>query len=305
MIIAIFGTNGMISSLLSKFFYDKSETNIVNVYGTQEPGNYLFSNFFYTDLLKDGIDYQELLKSDLIIYAAGAGVQASIIESSELMYQLNLFVPISICTQLKVLNYKGIFVSFGSYMEIGLNNDETILFDEKQIEFSSLKVTNDYAISKRLLTRFMGSFSAPYHFLHLILPNIYSNNETGTRLIPYVLNYLSKIKNGLHCNVPQFSSGNQVRQFVNFEDVCFALTRCIKCNIQSGIYNLGGGEILSIKELIIRLFNYYQIPVKDEMFGKEATRDSDIKYLKLNGNKLMKEIDYLPHQRIESILGNI
>lgn len=301
MIISIFGTNGMLSTYLSKLFF-QDKRYILNLYGIEKPTNYLYTNYNYIDLLNDEIDYDSLLKSDLIIYASGAGVQAALNTKSELMFHLNLHVPIKICNKLKEYNYKGIYISFGSYMEIGLNADENISFDETQIKLSPLLVTNDYALSKRLLTRFMGDLFAPYQFWHFILPNIFVKDEEGTRLIPYVLDYLRKTSNGELCDLPRFSSGEQIRQYISLEDIGMVILSCIKYNICSGIYNIGGGEVMSIKELITRLFNYYNLPISDKMFSKEVRRDGDIKSLKINGKKLENAIGYQPHQKIESIL---
>lgn len=291
----------MLSTYLSKLFF-QNERYIINLYGIEKPIECLYTNYIYIDLLKDEINYDTLIKSDLIIYAAGAGVQAAVNTKSELMFHLNLYVPIKICNKLKEYNYKGIYISFGSYMEIGLNADEKISFDETQIKLSPLLVTNDYALSKRLLTRFMGDLIAPYQFWHFILPNTFVKDEKGTRLIPYVLDYLRNTRNGELCDLPLFSSGDQIRQYISLEDIGMVIIRCLKYSISSGTYNIGGGEVLSIKELITRLFNYYNLPISDKMFSKEVRRDGDIKSLKITGQKLENKIGYIPHQKIESIL---
>lgn len=300
-IISIFGTNGMLSTYLSIFFFNKKDV-ILNLYGIEKPNDYRYTNFIYTNLLENKIDYTLLAKSDLIIYAAGAGVQAALNTDSELMYKLNLYSPIEICNKLKKHEFKGAYMSFGSYMEVGINDNENVLFDEKSVELSSLPVSNDYALSKRLLTRFMGNLNAPYRFWHFILPNLFVEEEKGTRLIPYILNYLNKIKNGETCEPLSFSSGGQIRQYINLDEVCSVINIVFEISINSGIYNIGGGEVLSIKELIIRLFNFYKVPISNDFFGKETRRDGDIRCLKIDGNKLYKEINFLPNKKIESIL---
>lgn len=301
MIISIFGTNGMLSTYLSIYFIQRDNV-ILNLYGIEEPKDYRYNSFVYVNLLEDEIDYNILVKSDIIIYAAGAGVQAAVDTKSDLMYNLNLFIPIKICNKLKEHNYKGTYISFGSYMEIGLNDNENILFSEKQIELSPLQVTNDYALSKRLLTRYMGNLIAGFKYWHFILPNMFVKNEAGTRLIPFVLGYIKSVKNGELIDLPKFSSGNQIRQYINLEELCIVLSKSLEYDMRSGIYNVGGGDIFTIKELITRLFNFYDLLVADEMFGQEVRRDGDIMCLKIDGAKLENEIKYLPNQRIESIL---
>jgi UDP-glucose 4-epimerase len=301
MIISIIGTNGMLSTYLSRYFYE-TEGVTLNLYGVEKPNGYKYSNYKYIDLLKSELNYKELILSDIIIYAAGAGVQAAVNTSSDLMYKLNLLVPIHLCNKLNEYHYNGYYISFGSYMEVGINNDETILFDEKKIELSTLSVSNDYCLSKRLLTRYMGSLSTPFTFWHFILPNMFVKNEEGNRLIPYVVESLKKISRGEESAPFSFSSGTQIRQYINLSEVCEVITKSYDLSLSSGIYNIGGGEILTVKNLIIRMFNFYNVPISDDYFGKEIRRDGDIKCLKIDGTKLFNAIKFLPNTKIESIL---
>lgn len=300
--ITIIGTNGMISEVLSKCFFEKGE-HLVNVYGLDAPVNYPFSSFIKIDLLADLKPDDEMLGSELIVYAAGAGVQAALKTSSHLMYKLNVNAPIDITLNLKMSGYKGVFVSFGSYMEIGENDESGKMFDENQVINSCLPVSNDYALSKRLFSRYMNDFRADFVNWHFILPNSFSllDLKPGTRLIPYVLNYLTNVKRGMKVDFARFSSGVQTRQFIMLEEVIEVIERSIASNLSSGVYNIGGGEFLSIRNLIERLFAVYNVECIDDMFGKEIRRDGDIRSLLLNGNKLFQSIQYLPVSKIEDV----
>lgn len=299
--IAVIGTNGMISSYITNFFTVNKYK--VSCFGLDTPVEYAYTDFFYMNLESLDFDIDAMLNFDLIIYAAGAGVQAALDTNSTLMYKLNLAVPINLINILKTNNYKGIFVSFGSYMEIGVN-DTDLFFNEEQVEFSKYPASNDYTLSKRLFTRFIGSIQMPFTFWHFILPNIFMKGEKGSRLIPYILEYIEKNLNGEDVEKPKFSAGNQDRQYVNFEEVCEIIMLSIEKKINSGIYNIGGGEILQIRALINRIFSFYKFETSEEMFGKEIRRDNDVKCLKLNGSKLKKLIGFEPQTKIESILKN-
>ena len=74
-------------------------------------------------------------------------------------------------------------------------------------------------------------------------------------------------------------------------------------HIPSGLYNMGGGEFLSIRSLIERLFAIYNVPCKDEFFGQEIRRDGDIKSLCIDGSKLMNALKELPSSKIEDIFA--
>lgn len=300
--VAVIGTNGMLSVALTKYFHVKEGVS-VDVYGLNEPKDYEYDNFYQVNLLKDKLDYDNLCAANVIIYASGAGVQAALHTDSSLMYALNVSVPIEITLQLKKYDYRGIYVSFGSYMEIGLNCVDGKAFTEEEVICSNLPVTNDYGLSKRLYGRYMNDFSAEYTFYHFILPNMFSEDDLkpGTRLVPYTLQYLQDYNIGKKTQVPSFSAGLQTRQFITLEEMIqFVDMSICKC-IASGVYNMGGGEFLSIRNLIERLFSIYNVPCKDEFFGQEVRRDGDIKSLCIDGSKLKNELGKLPNSRIEDI----
>lgn len=300
--VAIIGSNGMLSMALTKYFYAQPDT-IVDVYGLDAPKGYECTNFYPINLLKDKLDYDKLVKADVIVYASGAGVQAALKTDSSLMYALNVNVPVEMTIMLKKHGYKGTYVSFGSYMEIGLNDVDGKAFDEDDVICSPLPVTNDYALSKRLYGRYMKDLIADYTHLHFILPNMFSEDDLkpGTRLVPYVLKYLQDYKAGRPTEAPSFSAGTQTRQYITLEEVMVVLSKALDKHITSGIYCIGGGEFFSIRNLIERLFKLYDVPCKDEYFGKEVRRDGDIKSLRINGDKLNRAIGFLPNQTIENI----
>ena len=300
--ISIIGANGMLSVALTKYFYAQEGVS-VDVYGLEAPKSYECDSFYQVNLLKEKLDYEKLVSSDIIVYASGAGVQAALQTDSSLMYALNVNAPVEMTLQLKKHDFKGIYVSFGSYMEIGLNEENEKSFKEDEVVCSPLPVTNDYALSKRLYGRYMRDFSADFIFYHFILPNMFSEADLkpGTRLVPYTLQYLQDYSAGKNPTEPRFSAGLQTRQFITLEEMILTVDKAICKNIPSSIYNIGGGEFLSIRNLIERLFAIYEVPCKDEFFGQEVRRDGDIKSLCIDGRKLMNELGYLPNSRIEDI----
>ena len=294
--ILIIGSNGMLSKALTKYFQSPTG-NMVDVYGLDAPRDYVCAHFYQVNLLNDKIDYDKIVGYDVIFYASGAGVQAALKTDSSLMYALNVNVPIEITLQLKKHGFKGIYVSFGSYMEIGK------AFKEKEVLCSDLPVTNDYALSKRLYGRYMQDFIAEYIHLHFILPNMFSEDDLkpGTRLVPYTLQYLQDYNAGKNPQNPSYSAGLQMRQFITLEEMIKTVDKAIDSRISSGIYNIGGGEFLSIRNLIERLFAIYNVPCKEEFFGKSVRRDGDIKSLRIDGSKLKEAIGYLPDSSIEDV----
>lgn len=300
--ISIIGANGMLSVALTKYFYGRQDTAVV-VYGLDAPQGYSCDEFYTINLLKQKLDFDSLAKSDVIIYASGAGVQAALNTDSSLMYALNVTAPIDITIGLKKVGFKGVYVSFGSYMEIGINNEDGKAFNEEDVVCSPLPVSNDYALSKRLYGRYMRDFNADFTTYHFILPNMFSEDDLkpGTRLVPYTLKYLQDYTAGKPVEEPKFSAGTQTRQFITLEEMIQTLDKAINAKVPSGLYCVGGGEFLSIRSLIERLFAIYNVPCKDEYFGQSVRRDGDIRSLRLNGSKLYKALGYQPDKTIEDI----
>lgn len=304
--LAVIGTNGMLSVALSKFFYGQPNVEIES-FGRKEPRDYECNAFHCIDLLKDELDYAYLNSFDVIFWASGAGCQAASDADPSLMYALNVNVPIRITQQLKKLGYKGIFISFGSYMEIGANNEDGKEFSESEVVCSVLPVSDDYALSKRIYGRYMSDFRADFTVWHFILPNMFSSDDfkPGTRLIPYILQYIQNKKNGAECKPPKFSAGLQTRQFIFLNDLMLVLQKAIEKKIPTGIYNVGGGEFFSIRSLIERIFAFYNEKCEESYFGQSIRRDGDVKSLRMSGEKLYNAIGYLPSSKIEDLLGRI
>lgn len=300
--ISIIGANGMLSVALTKYFYGRQDTTVV-VYGLDAPQGYSCDEFYATNLLKQRLDYESIAQSDVIIYASGAGVQAALNTDSGLMYALNVTAPIDITLGLKKVGFKGVYVSFGSYMEIGINDEDGKAFNENDVVCSPLPVSNDYALSKRLYGRYMRDFVSDFIAYHFILPNMFSEDDLkpGTRLVPYTLKFLQDYTAGKQVEKPKFSAGTQTRQFITLEEMIMTVDKAINAKILSGLYCVGGGEFLSIRSLIERLFAIYHVPCKDEYFGQSVRRDGDIRSLRLDGAKLYNALGYQPDKTIEDI----
>jgi NAD dependent epimerase/dehydratase family. len=282
--VSILGTNGFLSTIYAQFCNQKKYE--LDMYGLNEPKDNSFSHFFKVNLATEDLDYISLKKSDIIVYAIGAGIQANLKESSALIYNLNVTVPMNICNKLRGIGYKGVFISFGSYFEMG-NTLQNCPLTELDIENSTFEAPNDYAVSKRMLTRFASSFASEFTYWHFILPTIYGEKENPLRLIPYTINSIIN-------NTPlSFTVGNQVRQYVYVNEVANVIDMAYKKHLPAGIYNIAGPEIFTVKDLVMMVGATMGKEVPPSCFGSVQRSDaSKMKYLALNGDKLYKVLDY-------------
>lgn len=285
MIVSIIGANGLLANEIG-LFCNKNDFRLIS-YGRSRPSIYEFDEFVILDLEKNEVDIDKLSQSDVIIYASGAGIQSNVEDSFESIYNLNTYIPLNISKKLNNIQYKGIFMTFGSCFEIG-NNSESIQFSEKEVISSMLAVPNDYCISKRLLTRFVNSSSQSFKHLHFILPTIYGEREAMHRLVPYII---SSIKNS---EIMQFTSGKQIRQYLYAGDVPRIIFELIPL-INNGVFNISGVETYTVREIVEKVFGFYNLQTNEELFGKAERADAGMQNLQLDGStvkKMLPNFDY-------------
>lgn len=279
--IALIGANSFLAKELILYF-NKNSCKL-SLYAREKQdhinASHNFVKFEYPDL---PIIFDELLNFDVILYTAAAGVQANKNEEFKVIYDINFYLPFQIVSYLNNNSYKGKFISFGSYFEIGNNQDQTP-YTEEDIVFSKNNIPNAYCDSKRLLSRYYINRQYNINWFHLILPSLYGNTENKDRLIPYLV---SSLKSGLQ---PKTSSGIQLRQYLHVTDLVSLLDILIKSDIAADIYNVAGSNkslpVIEIIKYIHKLFDISFQP--SEPIGK---RDENMLVLNIDGSKLNKAV---------------
>lgn len=291
--ISILGCNGFLSTAIAKYANQKEW--LLDMYGLDKPQGHKYDKFVQCNLMDAELDCSPLLDSDIIVYAIGAGIQANLKEGFNLIYNLNVTAPVTICNKLKELDYKGAFVTFGSVFEMGETKEEKF-FTEEDVLTSTAPAPSDYVVSKRMLTRFVTSYKHDYIHWHFIIPTIYGAGENPMRLIPYVINALRN-KKELH-----FTAGDQTRQYVHVTEVPSMMELAFKKKLPSGMYNIEGKETLTVKEIVTEIHHYYGKEVPEGCFGTVQRSDVGMKYLALDGNKLFNAIDYKATVKIYDVI---
>lgn len=149
----------------------------------------------------------------------------------------NLPASISLIDQLASSGLKRILVA-GTCYEYGLQNG---CLTEDQIT----DPINCYAIAKDSFRRALSSSFNEYDF-ELVWARIfypYGNNQNPKSFFP-------SLKHAIETGQSEFlmSSGRQIRDFISVEDVACALLELITNNCALGIYNIGSGTPISLRE---------------------------------------------------------
>lgn len=291
--ISILGTNGFLSTAIAQYA-NEARWNL-DMYGLDEPRSHKYDNFYKVNLMDTALDCSGLLASEIIIYAIGAGIQSNLKEGNDLIYNLNVTVPVRICNALKAAGYQGKFITFGSVFEMGETTEERF-FTEEDIQTSLAVAPNDYTVSKRMLTRFISSYKHEFTHWHFIIPTIYGESENPKRLIPYTIN---AIKNGEELH---FTAGDQTRQYIHVSEVPRMIDMAYKKNIPSGIYNIQGKETITVKEIVTLIHKVLGKQVAEGCFGSAQRADVGMKYLALDGRKLKSLTGFEATVRLEEVI---
>lgn len=291
--ISILGTNGFLSTAIAQYANEAGWN--LDMYGLDEPRSHKYDNFYKVNLMDTALDCSGLLASEVIIYAIGAGIQSNLKEGNDLIYNLNVTVPVRICNALKAAGYQGKFITFGSVFEMGETTEERF-FTEEDIQTSLAVAPNDYTVSKRMLTRFISSYKHEFTHWHFIIPTIYGESENPKRLIPYTIN---AIKNGEELH---FTAGDQTRQYIHVSEVPRMIDMAYKKNIPSGIYNIQGKETITVKEIVTLIHKVLGKQVAEGCFGSAQRADVGMKYLALDGRKLKSLTGFEATVRLEEVI---
>ena len=278
--VLLIGSNGLLATAVGKFCNCRDIE--LDVVGRSFPRLYSPRRFILADLMNlrpEALGNVGLAEYDLIVYAAGAGILPASRDESEQIFALNVTFPTGLVSHLRQRGFDGAVVTFGSYFEIG-ENQIGKEWTEHEVLSSTCRVPNSYCVSKRMLTRFASSIEVPFKYYHLILPSVYAEHEASTRLIPYTL---ANIRNGVR---GKYTSGNQVRQYVHADDVVSMLMRLCERSCASGLYNVPGGDTLSVRDVVKIIYAASGTPLPDNLFGSADRDDTGMLDLRLDASKL-------------------
>jgi nucleoside-diphosphate-sugar epimerase len=87
-----------------------------------------------------------------------------------------------------------------------------------------------------------------------------------------------------------YGDGEQTRDFIYVEDVAYAIYRSVEHDLK-GVYNLSTNTETSVNDIIYTLEQFKE--VKAVIY--KAPKLGDIKYSRLDNNRLIRDLDWVPH----------
>ncbi|RXK87355.1 NAD-dependent epimerase/dehydratase family protein [Filimonas effusa] len=285
--ICIIGSNSFLAQRLITWYSARGAK--LSLWG-KYPVEGIDADFYPFNFPEKNIDFSVLETQDVIIYCAASGVQASKSYETDSVYSVNAFLPIQIINYLSARAFKGSFISFGSYFEIG-NNNEDHQYTEREVILSDKAIPNYYCDSKRLLSRFFSGSKYGINWFHLILPSLYGKGENSQRLIPYVVNGL------MSGEELKLSSGEQIRQYLHIDDLVGVIDAVITGKLPADVYNVASDELLMVKDIVAKIHELCNKPYSPPQ-GVINKADQSMRFLGISPNKLTT---LLPDWRPKSI----
>ena len=128
--------------------------------------------------------------------------------------------------------------------------------DEQDLLTGALEYTNEpYAIAKIAGIKLCESYNSQYgtKFVSVIPNNLFGPNDNydplSSHVIPAFIVKAHEAKTlGLE-EFPVWGSGSPKREFLYVDDLADACVELMKSNVDEGLYNIGTGEDVSIKDL--------------------------------------------------------
>ena len=135
------------------------------------------------------------------------------------------------------------------------------------------------------------------NFISLRLFQVYGFGDIKTRLIPTILNS----KNNSEINL---SPCTQISDLIYVNDVANCILQLIKSNITNGIFNLGSGQPVILKDvvnLILKIKNKNIIPI----FGANNYNGNEVMYSCANMSKLYSQLNWRPNYTLEKGVNDL
>ncbi len=115
-----------------------------------------------------------------------------------------------------------------------------------------------------------------------------------------ITKFLDKIKEGKNPTV--FGDGSQVRDFIFVQDVVEANVAVMLSDVKHGFFNIGTGDVVSIKELASLMI---KISGKSLQIEYDKPLDGDIKLSKADMSLATKTFDWRPQTTLEQGLRDL
>jgi nucleoside-diphosphate-sugar epimerase len=229
---------------------------------------------------------------NVVVNLLAAGVEPSDRDEQHLL-EANAFFPPRLVLATAAAGAVA-FVQVGSSAEYA-----TPIADDPLVETDPLETARLYGATKAAGSLLVQSVARNVGMAATVIRpfNIFGVGEKPHRLFPSVARRLASAE------PVNLSSGTQIRDFLDVEDACDAILRVTKgladASVEPGIYNLGSGDPLSVRDFVARLARILGASPDLLRFGALPQRPDDLPYVVASIAKLEAAIGPIRHRSLE------
>jgi len=291
--IFITGASGFVGSHLLQELLDRNKDEVAILSRNPKASHRLnlISDLSKVTIIQGSLDdsrsYEDrlqLFSPDIIVNLAWDGVNSSDRNANSQWNNVtNLLDLMSVGSECGAKK----FVGFGSQGEYGNLN-------KKVNESEHEKPTTLYGISKLSACR-LGCIAASrmnMQFVWIRLFDPYGPKDNSSWFLPYIINELVKGRS------PKITKAEQLWDYIYIDDVINAIVKIVDKDSIHGIFNLGSGSPIELKQIINKVKNLVGTNA-DVQFGAVPYREDQIMHLEADIGKISAKIDWVPRIGID------
>ena len=280
------GATGAIGmSLISNLFENNHEVTVL--VNPRSSRNKQFKIFSEIDIIEcDQINYYALIlkkKYDAFIHMAWEGGKSRTNVESNLSSLKSSLEAVSLSARLGCK----VFLSTGTQAEYG---NKSILLDET----TQCDPENVFAASKLASMHVTRSKCLELGLRHIWLRvcSVYGPYDGEQTMI------MRTIRGILNENIYKISKGNHFWDFVHADDVANAINLLIKDDSLNGLFLVGEGSGLRLKDYMIKIFDHFNRKYDEFLIGDQENLPA-VRDLKVNPSKLITKTGWRPKINFE------
>ena len=233
-----------------------------------------------------------------IYHLAAVSSAAPSWKKPQMTMEVNVIGVINLLEAILALELSPKVLLIGSSEEYGIPADSSVPLSEK----ISPQPTNIYAVSK-VAQNMLGNIYRKAYDIDII--SVRAFNHIGPRQSSNFVasDFCRQVANIERGAEPVISVGNlnAVRDFTDVRDVVRAYSAIMKKGIPGKTYNVGGGTVLSIAELLEKIISLSTATIISEM-DKSRIRPIDTPKIMADITELKKDTGWAPTYTIEQTL---
>lgn len=241
------------------------------------------------------------VRPERIYHLAGQSSAALSWEKPALTFEVNTIGAVNLLEAVRECKLSPRILLIGSGEEYGTNLPSVAPIRET----ASTRPSNPYALSK-LAQSIIGTIYHNAYSMQTIAVRAFNHvgpGQTESFVVADFCKQVAEIEHGLREPVLKVGNLSAVRDFTDVRDVVRAYTAIMEKGVAGRIYNVGGGAVCSIQELVERILSLAECKISIETEPAKM-RPVDVPFISADITQLKKDTGYTAQFSLNETLLN-